>query len=182
MPPIAAATVLMDYFTQVSGTELLANILLLHTNVLGVTWSLQVEMVGSLAIFAMWLWGRDSLPKMMAAVAVAIASVLFLRGTVLVYQPAFALGGLISSIPASVWRSRALFWCGLALLLTANLFFFAQRHNSLLRDRWCDGRRRLHGNTATQDVAITVSAASRYHQLSTLFMPPDRSRGDRRRC
>jgi len=123
MPPIAAATVLMDYFTQVSGTELVANTLLLHTNVLGVTWSLQVEMVGSLAIFAMWLWGRDSLPKMMAAVAVAIASVLFLRGTVLVYLPAFALGGLISSIPASVWRSRALFWCGLALLLTANLFF-----------------------------------------------------------
>jgi peptidoglycan/LPS O-acetylase OafA/YrhL len=68
MPPIAAATVLMDYFTRVSGTEPLANILLLRTNVLGVTWSLQVEMVGSLAIFAMWLWGRGSLPKMMAAV------------------------------------------------------------------------------------------------------------------
>jgi len=54
---------------------------------------------------------------------VAIALVPFVRGTVLVYLPAFALGGLISFIPVSVWRSRALFWCGVPLLLTANLLF-----------------------------------------------------------
>jgi peptidoglycan/LPS O-acetylase OafA/YrhL len=71
----------------------------------------------------MWLWSRDSLPKMIATLAVTTAVVPFARGTVLVYLPAFALGGLISSIPANVCRSRVLFWSSLAVLLTANAFF-----------------------------------------------------------
>jgi peptidoglycan/LPS O-acetylase OafA/YrhL len=123
LPVIAPATLLMAYFTPVSAADLLSNMLLLRTNVLGVTWSLQVEMVGSLAIVVMWLWSRNSTPKMVVALVAMVAIAPFARGTVLVYLPAFALGGLIRTIPENVWKHRALFWAGLALLLVTNVVF-----------------------------------------------------------
>jgi peptidoglycan/LPS O-acetylase OafA/YrhL len=113
----------MLVFLPASALETLANMLLLRTNMIGVTWSLQVEMVGSLAIALMWLLGRHSRARMMVALAVAIAVVPLARATVLVFLPAFAFGGLISAVPAYVWSSRALLWAGLTVLLIANLFF-----------------------------------------------------------
>jgi peptidoglycan/LPS O-acetylase OafA/YrhL len=114
---------MMTFFLPASIVETLANMLLLRTNMIGVTWSLQVEMVGSMAIALMWLYGRHSLTKLMAALVIAIAVVPLARGSVLVFMPAFAFGGLIGTVPAQVWRSRLLLLAGLILLLTANLFF-----------------------------------------------------------
>jgi peptidoglycan/LPS O-acetylase OafA/YrhL len=48
----------------------------------------------------------------------------FLRGNhLVVYLPAFVLGALIYHVPAQIWRSRAVFWIALALLLLPNLYF-----------------------------------------------------------
>jgi peptidoglycan/LPS O-acetylase OafA/YrhL len=122
-PLIISITLMMLVFLPAGIIETLANMVLLLTNMIGVTWSLQVELVGSLAIALMWLLGRHSLAKMPVALAIAIAVVPLARGTVLVFMLAFAFGGLIGAVPARVWSSRVPLWIGLTALLAANLFF-----------------------------------------------------------
>jgi hypothetical protein len=62
------------------------------------------------AIALMWLLGRHSPAKMLAALAIAIAVLPLARGTVLVFMPAFAFGGLIGAVPTRVCSSRVPLW------------------------------------------------------------------------
>ena len=124
LPLVIASTLLFLLVVRPPVTEVVANALLLSTSMNQVLWSLQVEMVGSLVIFLVWLATRDDPLKLLIALVVLSAAVPFFRGNhLVVYMPAFVLGALIYHIPPSIWRSRAVLWTALALLLLPNLYF-----------------------------------------------------------
>ena len=55
--PLVIVTVLpFGYLDNASWKQVLANMLLLSNSLNGVLWSLQVEIVGSAVVFAIWLW------------------------------------------------------------------------------------------------------------------------------
>jgi peptidoglycan/LPS O-acetylase OafA/YrhL len=57
--PLVIVTVLpFGYLDNANWKQVLANMLLLSNILNGVLWSLQVEIVGSAVIFAIWLWSR----------------------------------------------------------------------------------------------------------------------------
>ena len=159
LPLIVVVTLMMEYLVRAPGLELVQNMLLLQTGLLGVTWSLQAEMVGSLALAAMWLFADNAKVKLLLALAVAIAMVPLARGTILVFLPAFALGGVIGSVPAYVWKSRSLFWIGLAVLLTASLFL---SHGGLSRCFEMVGAMAVIGCMGTRPLRFLQSAPARF--------------------
>ena len=159
LPLIVVVTLMMECLVRAPGLELVQNMLLLRTDLLGVTWSLQVEMVGSVALAAMWLFAGNSKAKLLLVLAVTIAMVPFARGTVLVFLPAFALGGVIGSVPANVWNSRSLFWIGLAVLLTASLFL---SHGGLSRCFEMIGATAVIGCMGTRPLRFLQSAPAKF--------------------
>ena len=104
--------------------ELVLNMLLLSNSLNGVLWSLQVEVVASLALFAVWGLTRGTPVRLVVALTVALAATPFFRGNpYVVFFPAFLLGAGIISVPAAIWRWRLLPAAAIAILLSANLAF-----------------------------------------------------------
>lgn len=124
LPLVIASTLLFLTLVTPTPWELAANMLLLSTSMNGVLWSLQVEMVGSLAIFIAWTATRDDARWLFAALALSAVAVLPFRGNALVvYLPAFLLGALTHHVPARIWQSRALLIVAFAVLLLPSIIF-----------------------------------------------------------
>jgi peptidoglycan/LPS O-acetylase OafA/YrhL len=124
LPLVIATTILFLLVVRPPLAEVLANMVLLSTSMNNVLWSLQVEMVGSLVIFIVWLAARNDPIRLIAALVVVAAAVPFFRGNhLVVYLPAFVLGALTHHMPERVWRSRAVLAAALALLLLPSLAF-----------------------------------------------------------
>jgi peptidoglycan/LPS O-acetylase OafA/YrhL len=123
--PLAIMSALpLGLLTEASARELVMNMLLLHRSLNGVLWSLQVEVVASLALFALWGMTRGTSGKLLLALVVAIAAVPFFRGNpYVVFWPAFILGASISSIPPRVWGRGSIISIGIAGLVVTNLLF-----------------------------------------------------------
>ena len=93
---------------------------LTDNSVNGPIWSLQVELIGCAFVFL--LWAIASRVFALLSIAAAIAISVFHPMWQIMFLPMFTLGYLIPSIPAPVWRSRALMVSSLALLILADLF------------------------------------------------------------
>jgi peptidoglycan/LPS O-acetylase OafA/YrhL len=102
--------------------DLVKNMLLLSDNLNTVLWSLQVEVVASFALFAVWGVTRGVGWKLLAALALAVLATPFFRGIgPIVFFPAFILGASVSSIPGRFWRNRWLVAAGVAVLILTNI-------------------------------------------------------------
>lgn len=102
--------------------QLAMNMLLLSDSLNGVLWSLQVEVVASFALFAVWGLTRGAAWKLAVALIVAFGATPFFRGFgPVVFFPAFILGAGISLIPPRLWRHGALVVVGLLLLVLTNV-------------------------------------------------------------
>lgn len=122
MPLVIVSTIPFGFITDASLQELAANMLLLSSSVNGVLWSLQVEMVGSVLIFAVWILSRGEAWRVVVALIAVAALVPIFRGNpYIVYLPAFVLGALIGYVPRRVWQSRALLCAAAALLFLGSL-------------------------------------------------------------
>jgi peptidoglycan/LPS O-acetylase OafA/YrhL len=123
--PLAIMSALpLGLLTDASAKELVMNMLLLHRNLNGVLWSLQVEVVASLALFALWGLTRGIAWRLLLVLVAAVAAVPFFRGNpYVVFMPAFILGASISSIPARFWRRGSILGAGVAVLVVTNLLF-----------------------------------------------------------
>ena len=122
--PLVIVTVLpFGYLDNASWKQVLANMLLLSNSLNGVLWSLQVEIVGSAVIFAIWLWSRGERIRLLGCLS-GLASLVPIFGhvTIIMYLPAFVLGASISAVPGRIWRSRWLLYGALAVLLGTPLF------------------------------------------------------------
>lgn len=102
--------------------ELVRNMLLLSSSLNGVLWSLQVEVVASLALFAVWGMTRGSRWRLALALALAFAATPLFRGTgYVVFFPAFLLGASISSLPSGLWRGPWPLAGGILVLVLTNV-------------------------------------------------------------
>jgi peptidoglycan/LPS O-acetylase OafA/YrhL len=123
LPLVIVTVIPYGYLQSASWKQVLANMLLLSDSLNGVLWSLQVEIVGSVVIFVVWLWSRNDTLKLLACLFCLAGLVpIFGHVTTTMYLPAFAMGAAISSVPADIWRSRALLCCALAVLMGTALF------------------------------------------------------------
>jgi len=120
-PLILVTTLMMGLLKHAGFGAILRTAVLWNVSLNGVLWSLQVEVIGSVVIVLVWLIARESGVLLLVALAVSVLILPLVRGTPLVFMPAFVLGALIGLAPARVWRSRWLFGVGLALLIGTNI-------------------------------------------------------------
>lgn len=112
----------LGLLTSAPAPELVRNMLLLSNSLNTVLWSLQVEVVASLGLFALWGLTRGTGWKLLAALMLAFAAAPLFRGVgVVVFFPAFILGASISSIPARIWRRRWIVGGGIVVLIFMNV-------------------------------------------------------------
>ncbi len=121
--PLTIVTALpIAFLVDASARTLAMNMLLLSDSLNGVLWSLQVEMVGSVALFVLWGLTLGSRWKVVLALCLAAAAIPFFRGNpYVVFLPAFILGALISAWPGWIWHRRFLLPTGIALLVLTNI-------------------------------------------------------------
>lgn len=120
MPLTIASAIPLGFLTAAPASELVSNMLLFSTSLNGVLWSLQVEVVASFALFAVWGLTRGSGKGLLLALLVAFAVTPFFRGVgSVVFFPAFLLGAFISSVPARIWQAagQGTWLLGVAVLM-----------------------------------------------------------------
>jgi peptidoglycan/LPS O-acetylase OafA/YrhL len=123
--PLAIMSALpLGLLLDASARELVLNMLLLHRSLNGVLWTLQVEVVASLQLFALWCLTRGVRWKMGLALALSVAAVPFFRGNpYVVFVPAFILGASISLVPPTLWTRGWIIGAAIVALVIANLLF-----------------------------------------------------------
>jgi peptidoglycan/LPS O-acetylase OafA/YrhL len=121
--PLTIVTALpLGFLVDASARTLVMNMLLLSRSLNGVLWSLQVEMVASVALFMLWGLTLGTRWKVVLALCLAAAATPFFRGNPnVVFLPAFVLGALISSWPSRMWHRRFLLPTGIAVLVLTNI-------------------------------------------------------------
>ena len=121
-PLTIVSAIPIGLLSSASARELAKNMLLLSNSMNGVLWSLQVEVVASFALFALWGLTRGMGWKMSLGLIVAVGATAFFRGYgPVVFFPAFILGASISLVPARVWQQGWLVTIGVLVLVFTNV-------------------------------------------------------------
>ena len=121
-PLTIVAALPLGLLANAPAAELVRNMLLLSTSLNNVLWSLQVEVVASFALFALWGLTQGAGRKLLLALVLAFGVTPLLRGVgPVVFFPAFILGASISSLPTRFWRNRWVLCGGIAVLLFTNV-------------------------------------------------------------
>jgi peptidoglycan/LPS O-acetylase OafA/YrhL len=123
--PLAIVSALpLGMLTNAPAPELVRNMLLLSNSLNTVLWSLQVEVVASFALFALWGLTKGVEWKLLLGLIVAFAATPFFRGQgYVVFFPAFILGGLVASVPPRIWHNGWIVSGGIAILMFTNIVF-----------------------------------------------------------
>lgn len=131
--PLAIASgLLLGFMVSAPAWDLVMNMLLLSSNLNGVLWSLQVEVVASLGLFAVWGLTRGTGWKLLLALVLAFGATTIFRGNIfVVFFPAFILGASISSIPAWTLRRGWVLAVGVGLLVLTNVVLGHGGHTRL---------------------------------------------------
>jgi peptidoglycan/LPS O-acetylase OafA/YrhL len=121
-PLVIVSALPLGLLTDASASALVMNMLLLSHSLNNVLWSLQVEVVASFALFALWGITRGAGWKLLLALVVAFAVTPLFRGVgSIVFFPAFILGASISSVPTRVWRIRWILIVAIVVLVFTNV-------------------------------------------------------------
>jgi peptidoglycan/LPS O-acetylase OafA/YrhL len=121
--PLAIVSALpLGLWTAAPAAELARNMLLLSHSLNNVLWSLQVEVVASFALFALWGLTRGGTWRLLLGLAVACGATPLFRGDGnVVFFPAFVLGALISSVSPRLWNNGWIVAGGAVLLVFTNV-------------------------------------------------------------
>lgn len=121
-PLVIVSALPLGLLTNASAADLVRNMLLLSTSLNNVLWSLQVEVVASFALFALWGLTHGAGWKLLLAVVLGFGVTPLFRGVgPVVFFPAFILGASISCVPARFWRNRWILAGGIVMLLFSNI-------------------------------------------------------------
>jgi peptidoglycan/LPS O-acetylase OafA/YrhL len=130
-PLVIVSAMPLGLLTNASAAELVNNMLLLSRSINGVLWSLQVEVVASFALFALWGLTRGSGWKLLLGLAVALTAARYSHGYFSVFFfPAFIAGASISWLPPRLLRQPWLIAAGTLVLVFTNVVF---GHNGITR-------------------------------------------------
>jgi peptidoglycan/LPS O-acetylase OafA/YrhL len=122
LPVAIVAALPLGFLTGATARELVMNMLLLRSSLNGVLWSLQVEVVASLGLFALWGLTRGVRWKLLLGLGLASGAVMLFRGDpYVVFFPAFILGASISSIPSRLLQNGWVLGAGVGILVLTNL-------------------------------------------------------------
>jgi peptidoglycan/LPS O-acetylase OafA/YrhL len=121
-PLVIVSGLPLGLLTDAPARELVSNMLLLSASLNGVLWSLQVEVVASFALFALWGLTRGSAWKLLLGLIAAFGATPFFHGQILVlFFPAFIMGASIGSLPPRLFRQWWMIVIGLVCLIFASL-------------------------------------------------------------
>jgi peptidoglycan/LPS O-acetylase OafA/YrhL len=119
----------LGLLTSAPAPELVRNMVLLSNSLNTVLWSLQVEVVASFALFALWGVTQAGVTpgrgwKLLLALVLGFAVTPLFRGVgAVVFFPAFILGASISSVPDRFWCNRFVLIGGIIVLVFTNVVF-----------------------------------------------------------
>lgn len=121
--PLAIASgLLLGLSLEASARDLALNMLLLSHSLNGVLWSLQVEVVASLSLFAVWGVTRATTWKLLLAFAISMGATAAFRGNpYIVFFPAFILGASISLVPVRILQRRWIVAAAITVLILTNV-------------------------------------------------------------
>jgi peptidoglycan/LPS O-acetylase OafA/YrhL len=122
MPLLIVSTLAIAILDHLPWRATIGYMLLLQP--LDVTWTLQVEMIGSLLVFVAllaWRWRPVTLAALLALTLVI--SIGCYQNYLLRALPAFVLGCAVGSMMSYRRPTSGLFWAGLVILLLADLAF-----------------------------------------------------------
>jgi peptidoglycan/LPS O-acetylase OafA/YrhL len=121
-PLVIIGTMPLGLLSSASAAELVNNMLLLSHSMNGVLWSLQVEVVASFALFALWGLTRGSGWRLLAAVFLAFWATRFARGNAaVVFFPAFVWGRRYPRYRLDLWRGPWIVAGGTVVLVCTNI-------------------------------------------------------------
>jgi peptidoglycan/LPS O-acetylase OafA/YrhL len=121
-PLVIVSALPLGLLVDAPAAELVRNMLLLSSSLNNVLWSLQVEVVASFALLALWGLTKGAGWKLLVALLLAFAAAPLFRGVgAVVFFPAFILGASITSVPARFWRQRWVLASGVAVLVFTNV-------------------------------------------------------------
>jgi peptidoglycan/LPS O-acetylase OafA/YrhL len=151
--PLAIVSALpLGLLRAADAPELVRNMLLLSNSLNGVLWSLQVEVIASFALFAVWGLVKRSVWKLVLGLVIAVAAVPVFRGNIaILFFPAFLLGGLLSSVDQRVWHSRWLIGGGIVALVFTNIVL---GHSGITRMSEIAGATVLVGAVASGELPV----------------------------
>jgi peptidoglycan/LPS O-acetylase OafA/YrhL len=121
-PLVIVSAMPIGLLTTAPAAELVRNMLLLSNSLNTVLWSLQVEVVASFGLFALWGLTRGTAWKLLVALVLVFAATPFFRGIgAVVFFPAFILGASIASVPRRLFNRSWILAGGIIVLLFANV-------------------------------------------------------------
>jgi len=122
LPVAIASAVTLGFLVPTTSLDLVKNALLLSYNINGPIWSLQVEVVGSLLIFAMFALVSRTTPLLLVALMPALLFAAVQNQHYLVlFLPTFAAGASIHYMPARLFAARWLLGAAYVPLILADL-------------------------------------------------------------
>ena len=130
-PLVIVTAMPLGLLSGASASLLVRNMLLLDKSMNGVLWSLQVEVVASFALFALWGLTRGSTWKLLLGLVLTLAATRYARGySAIVFFPAFILGATASLIPPRLVRRPWIIAGGTVVLVFTNVLL---GHNGITR-------------------------------------------------
>lgn len=129
-PVAILAAVPLAFLYPLDWKQTLNTMLLTDRSANAVLWTLQIELIGSAVLFALWTIGHR---------AVSVAVILGILGTARFWlhfeypyffacMPALILGSLLPAVPRKLWESRLLLAASIAVLLCTDLFMNKELH------------------------------------------------------
>lgn len=123
LPLTIISAIPLGWLANAPTRQLVDNMLLFSHSLNGPLWSLQVEIVASALLFALWGATRGVLWKM--ALGLLFAALLLPRWhaePLVMFLPAFILGAGVGAMPPWLWRRRTLLAGAVLALVFANVF------------------------------------------------------------
>lgn len=121
LPTLAAACLIMAVLAQAPVSVLVRNMFLVDHDLIGVSWTLQVEFVCSIALFVVYRLTRGSTRATVGCLIVLVCVGGFFKGSnFFLFFPAFLLGALVDAVPQRFWRASTGI-AGLVLLSAGSL-------------------------------------------------------------
>ncbi|WP_434630479.1 acyltransferase family protein [Pseudomonas sp. Z1-29] len=140
-PALIFSLIILGYIISYPSQKLVQNMLLMDTSINSVAWTLKVELVGCLVVFATFMVGRIFRPGLILVGLMLTA--LFFGGYLMPiyakYLPAFFVGGIIANFSRSVAVGPVAAYSALLVMLVSDMLLGYKTDSSIMLQTVCAG-------------------------------------------